>query len=87
MNKIIVAIHKMPLMWTEALRALVCMLPMLVMSGMGKTTYLVSLGQGAFFFSTLFLPKKIGARLVMGSLILALGLGFYLIGGAVSPYL
>lgn len=73
-------------MWSEAIRALVCMLPMLAMSAVGKTTYLVTLGQGAFFFSSLFLPKKIGARFVMGSLILSIGLGFYLIGGTVAPY-
>lgn len=76
---------KLTLMWTEALRALICMLPMFVYSGMGKTTFLVTLGQGGFFFSTLFLPKKISGRAVMGSLVLALGLGFYLIGGAVAP--
>jgi len=76
---------KLTLMWTEAARAFVCMLPMFVATGLGKTTFLVSLGQGAFFYSTLFLPKRIGARVVMGSLILALGLGFYLIGGVVSP--
>lgn len=76
---------KLTLMWTEALRALLCMLPMFVAVGLNKTTFLVSLGQGGFFFSSLFLPKKIGARAVMGSLILALGLGFYLMGGAVAP--
>lgn len=76
---------KLTLMWTEALRALICMLPMFVYSAMGKTSFLVTLGQGGFFFSTIFLPKKIGGRAVMSSLILALGLGFYLIGGAVSP--
>ncbi len=76
---------KLTLMWTEALRALVCMLPMFVYAGLGKSTFLVTLGQGGFFFSTLFLPKKIGGRAVMGSLILALGLGFYLMGGAVAP--
>ncbi len=52
---------------------------------MGQTTYLVTLGQGAFFFSTLFLPRRIGGRIVLGSLVVALGLGFYLIGGAVAP--
>jgi uncharacterized membrane protein YccC len=61
------------------------MLPMFVAAGLNKTTFLVSLGQGGFFFSTLFLPKKISSRAVMGSLILALGLGFYLMGGAVAP--
>jgi len=73
------------LMWTEALRALVCMLPMFVAVGMGEISYVVALGQGGFFFSTLFLPKRIGGRMIMGSLILALGLGFYLIGGVVAP--
>lgn len=76
---------KYPLMWTEALRAFVCMLPMLVASGMGITSALVTLGQGAFFYTTIFLPKKTSARFVMGSLVVALGLGFYLIGGVVAP--
>ena len=76
---------KLTLMWTEAVRALMCMVPMFVAAGMGKTAMLVTLGQGGFFYSTLFLPKKMSARLVMGSLILALGLGFYLIGGTVAP--
>lgn len=76
----------LPLMWTEALRALVCLLPMIVATALDRTTYLVALGQGAFFVSSLFLPRRIGARFVMGSLIVALGLGFYLIGGAVAPY-
>lgn len=76
----------LPLMWTEALRALVCLLPMLVATALDRTTYLVTLGQGAFFFSSLFLPRRLGARFVMGSLVLGLGLGFYLIGGTVAPY-
>lgn len=76
---------KFPLMWTEAARALACMLPMFVATGLGQTSYLVALGQGGFFFSTLFLPARIGARFVMGALIVALGLGFYLVGGAVAP--
>jgi hypothetical protein len=76
----------LPLMWTEALRALVCLLPMIVATALDRTTYLVTLGQGAFFFSSLFLPRRIAGRFVMGSLVLALGLGFYLIGGAVAPY-
>ncbi len=76
----------MPLMWTEALRALVCLVPMLIATAIDRTTYLVTLGQGAFFFSSLFLPRRLAGRFVMGSLVLALGLGFYLIGGAVAPY-
>lgn len=73
------------LMWTEAARALACMVPMFAATAIGKTAFLVALGQGGFFFSTLFLPKKISGRAVMGSLVLALGLGFYLMGGAVAP--
>jgi hypothetical protein len=75
-----------PLMWSEALRALLCMLPMLVASGIGKTSYLVVLGQGGFFYSSIFLPKKVSGRLILGLLVLALGLGFYLIGGTVAPH-
>ena len=48
----------LPLMWTEALRALVCLLPMIVATALGRTTYLVTLGQGAFLFSSLFLPTR-----------------------------
>lgn len=70
---------------TEAFRALVCMLPMLVATGLSKTSYLVTLGQGGFFYSSVFLPKKFSGRLVMGIAILGIGLGFYLIGGTVAP--
>ena len=76
---------KLTLMWTEAFRSLLCMLPMFAAAGLGKTSYLVALGQGGFFFSSLFLPKRTSGRIIMGSLILALGLGFYLMGGAVAP--
>jgi hypothetical protein len=72
-------------MWTEALRALMCMLPMLVAMGMGKTSFLVALGQGGFFYSSLFLPEKIRGRVIMGSILIAMGMGFYLIGGVVAP--
>jgi hypothetical protein len=78
-------IKQLPLMWTEALRALACMLPMLIASGLGKASFLVTLGQGGFFYSSVFLPKKLGGRLVLGILVVSLGLGFYLIGGAVAP--
>jgi hypothetical protein len=78
-------INRQSLMWTEAGRAFLCMLPMFGAVVMGQTSSLVALGQGGFFFSTLFLPSRYGARFVMGSLIVALGLGFYLIGGAVAP--
>jgi hypothetical protein len=77
--------EKIELLWSEAFRALVCMIPMLAAMWMGKTSALVALGQGGFFFSSLFLPEKIRGRLLMGSVLIALGLGFYLIGGTVAP--
>jgi hypothetical protein len=41
----------LPLMWSEALRALVCLVPMMVATVLGQTTYLVTLGKGAFFLA------------------------------------
>jgi hypothetical protein len=73
------------LMWSEAIRAALCMLPMFVYLGLGETTFLVALGQGGFFFSSLWLSSRIASRFVMGTLLLTLSLGFYLIGGTVAP--
>ena len=85
MADVLTKIRALPLTWSEALRALVCLIPLLVATALDQTTYLVTLGQGAFFFSTLFLPPRLSGRIVMGSLVVALGLGFYLIGGTVAP--
>ena len=85
MSELMTRWRAQPLMWSEALRALVCLVPLLVATALDQTTYLVTLGQGAFFFSTLFLPPKLSGRIVLGSLVVALGLGFYLIGGTVAP--
>ena len=71
--------------WPEAVRALLCMLPMLVAVGIGQMTYVVALGQGGFFFSSLLLPRRNSGRLLMGSILIALGMGFYLMGGTVAP--
>jgi hypothetical protein len=76
---------KLTLMWTEALRALVCMLPTFAAMALGKTSALVALGQGGFFFSSLFLPRKFSGRAIMGTLILTLGLAIYMLGGVVAP--
>jgi hypothetical protein len=76
---------KLTLMWTEALRALACMLPTFAAMGLGKTSALVALGQGGFFFSSLFLPRKFSGRAIMGTLILSLGLAIYMLGGVVAP--
>jgi len=61
------------------------MLPMLVAVAIGQMTYVVALGQGGFFFSSLLLPRRISGRLIMGSILIALGMGFYLMGGTVAP--
>lgn len=76
---------KLTLMWTEALRALVCMFPTFAAMGLGKTSALVALGQGGFFFSSLFLPRKFSGRAIMATLILILGLAIYMLGGVVAP--
>jgi hypothetical protein len=68
---------------TEGARALLCMLPLLIAGVTGKSTALVALGQGGFFFSSLFLPARIRARAIMGSIVITLGLGLYLLGGNV----
>jgi Fusaric acid resistance protein-like len=73
------------LLWLEALRAAACMAPMLVAYGLGNQTFLVPLGQGAFFYCAQFLPADRRGRILMGSIVVALGLGFYLIGGNVIP--
>jgi hypothetical protein len=77
---------KLTLMWTEAIRAALCMLPMFVYVGLGDEKFLVALGQGGFFFSSLWLASRIGARFVMGTLLMTVSLGFYLLGGVVSPH-
>jgi hypothetical protein len=77
---------KVQLMWSEAARAFLCMLPMLVASGLGKVSFCVTLGQGGFFFSSLYLPSKIRSRFIMGLILGVLGLGVYLIGGNVAQH-
>lgn len=72
--------------YSEAVRAGVCMVPMIVAPIIGLSAVMVSLGQAGFFYSTLPVPSKIGQRLVMLFLILGIGLGFYLIGGNVVFY-
>ena len=69
-----------------------CLVPMMVATLLGHPTYLVTLGQGAFFFSSIFLPGD-SARAWFSSSssgsssssCLGLGLEFYLIGGTVAP--
>ena len=75
-----------PLNFTEAIRALVCLIPMLIALLTGQTAALSSLGQGGFYYSYLPLSKNLGSRILSLILLLSVGLGFYLIGGNVAPY-
>ena len=65
--------HHANLSWSEAARALLCMLPMLGAVAIGRDTYVVPFGQGGFFFSSLLLPVRIGGRLLIGPILIALG--------------
>jgi uncharacterized membrane protein YccC len=77
------------LLWGEGLRAFLCMIPMLVAAFMGMDSLIVSFGQGGFFYSSILLPEEKGKRLLMSSFLIALGLGYYLMGGHVvfNPWL
>lgn len=78
-----------PLLLDEGIRSVICMLPMVGALLMGQTSVVSAMGQGGFYFAYLPLPQKTGQRFVMGSLLLTLGLGFYLMGGNVvfNPWL
>jgi hypothetical protein len=69
--------------WGEAARAFLCMVPMLAAAILGQGSFVVPLGQGGFFYSAIPLPKPRGPRLLVASLLGAIGLGFYLLGGNV----
>jgi uncharacterized membrane protein YgaE (UPF0421/DUF939 family) len=71
---------------SEAIRAGLCMLPMLIAPVLGFSSIMVSLGQGGFFYSSLPVPAKTGQKMVMMFLLMGIGLGFYLIGGNVVFY-
>ena len=78
-----------PLLWGEALRSFLCMVPMLVAVIFSQNSHIVSLGQGGFFFGLIPIPQARGKRVLISSLLIALGLGFYLMGGNVvfNPWL
>ena len=79
----------MHLLWGEAVRAFLCMLPMLIAAILGQSALVAPLGQGGFFYGAIPLPQSRGPRLLVASLLTALGLGFYLLGGNVvfNPWL
>ncbi|MCA9381974.1 FUSC family protein [Candidatus Dojkabacteria bacterium] len=71
------------LSWSEALRALVIMLPTLIFAIFGSLSLAVPLGQAGFFFSTIPLIQRRPQRLILGGIVATIGLGFYLMGGNV----
>jgi hypothetical protein len=70
--------------WNPALRAAIFMLPMLVAYFLGYQSLVVPLGQGGFFYSTIFLPMKRLERIIYMFLLLSFGMGIYLLGGNVG---
>jgi hypothetical protein len=67
--------------WNPAIRAALCMLPMLIVYFAGYSSLVVPLGQGGFFYSTLVLPQKRLIRFIHLFFLLSFGLGTYLLGG------
>jgi hypothetical protein len=76
-------------LWSEAIRAVLCLLPMLLADLFGKGSYIGPLGQAGFFVSAMFLPRTIDARLNLFLIVSTLGGGLYLLGGNVvdTPWL
>lgn len=73
-----------PLEWNPAVRAAIFMSPMLVAYFGGYQNMVVPLGQGGFFYSTIFLPMKRLERIIYMFLLLSFGMGIYLLGGNVA---
>lgn len=47
----------MHLLWGEATRAFLCMVPMLIAIILGQDSLIVPLGQGGFFYGAIALPQ------------------------------
>lgn len=78
-----VAKSRPKILWDEGGRALICMLPCLIFGLMGNYALAIPTGQAGFFFSSMPLPQKKSKRLLFASLMLTVGLGYYLMGGNV----
>jgi hypothetical protein len=79
-------LSKIDFQWNTAIRAAICMGPMLVAYIAGYDSLLVPFGQGGFFYSTLPLPKKRIEKIMYIFLMLGVGMGFYLLGGTITIY-
>lgn len=68
-------------------RAIICMLPMLVALALGRDDMFVPLGQAGFFYSMLPVFRTTGQRAMTGILMMGVGLAFYLVGANVASAL
>ena len=76
-------------LWSEGVRAMLCLLPMVVADLLDKRSYIAPLGQAGFFVSAMFLPRVVGERINLMLIWFTVGGGFYLLGGNVvdTPWL
>jgi hypothetical protein len=71
---------KIELNWSDAIRAMLCMLPMVVAYFTGQHALVVLFGQGGFFYSMMPLEEKRAGRVLSLFILLGVGMGFYLLG-------
>lgn len=79
-------IDKKDLSYNNAVRALLCMMPMVFAFLTDNVSWIVPMGQAGFFNSTMPLAKTRLERVIAACLMLAPGMGFYLIGGNTAEY-
>lgn len=75
--------------WNAAIRASLCLLPMVLAYILDYSALVVPLGQGGFFYSTISLAEKRLERVLYIFILLSFGMGLYLLGGNVvfEPWL
>lgn len=76
-------------LWSEGVRAVLCLLPMVAADVLNKGSYIAPLGQAGFFMGAMFLPRVIGERINLMLIWFTVGGGLYLLGGNVvdTPWL
>lgn len=79
-------INREDLSINNAIRAFFCIFPMILAYAIGQIAWIVPMGQAGFFISTLPIAKTKIERIIMMFLMIAPGLGFYLIGGNTAEY-
>lgn len=73
-------LSKIELNWNDAIRAMLCMLPMIVAYFAGYDSLVIPFGQGGFFYSMMPLPDLRAGRIMNLFILLGVGMGFYLLG-------